>query len=231
MCGRYTNTAKPNELEARFGVVIPFSEGTQRFNSAPTEPVLAVVPSSGKHTEEAPQHEARALRWGLVPAWANDTRGSFKLINARSETVDKRPAFRGLLADSRRRALLPADGFYEWLRSEDPKQPRQPFRFTVDDGQPFAFAALWTTSWIEDELVASATMLTTQANELVSPLHARMPVILPGRDAEHAWLDKRLDATAAKGLCVPLDPARMSVCAANPIVNKAGVEGPDVLLA
>ncbi len=231
MCGRYTNTAKPDELEARFGVVIPFSGGTQRFNIAPTEPVLAIVSSSGEHTDEAQTHEARALRWGLVPAWARDTRGSFKLINARSETVDTRPAFRGLLADAGSRALLPADGFYEWLRSEDPKQPRQPFRFTVDDGQPFAFAALWTTSWIDGELVASVTMLTTQANALVSPLHARMPVILPSREAERAWLDKRLDATAAKGLCVPLEPTRMSVRAANPMVNKAGVEGADVLRA
>jgi len=224
MCGRYTNTAAPGDLEARFGVAIPFSEGTRRFNIAPTEPVVAIV---------APERtrEARALRWGLVPTWANDTRGSSKLINARSETAGTKPAFRGLLAQAETRALLPADGFYEWLRSEDPKQPRQPFRFIIDNGALFAFAGLWTTSWIEGELVASATMLTTQANSLIAPLHARMPVILPGPEAETAWLGPGLDAAGAKDLCQPLDPERMSVSAANPKVNKAGVEGPDVLLA
>lgn len=232
MCGRYTNTAAPGELEARFGVGIPFSEGTRRFNIAPTEPVLAIVRSpGGASASTGAGREARALRWGLVPAWARDTRGSFKLINARCETADTKPAFRGLLADASTRALLPADGFYEWLRSEDPKQPRQPFRFTVDEDRPFAFAALWTTSWIERELVASVTMLTTQANSLVAPLHARMPVILPSPEAERAWLDPQLDGAAAKGLCRALDPARMSVAAANPKVNKAGVDDPDVLVA
>ncbi|GAC1438447.1 MAG: SOS response-associated peptidase [Solirubrobacteraceae bacterium] len=225
MCGRYTNTARPGELELRFGVGIPFSEGTVRFNIAPTESIVAVV----RPAPDAPL-AARALRWGLVPHWAADTKNSFKMINARAETAASRPAYRGLLASSNGRALLLADGFYEWLRSEDPKLPRQPFRFTVDGGRPFAFAGLWGRAHVGGERIESATMLTTVANTLVAPVHDRMPVILAGREEEQAWLDPALDGAAALNLCRPLAPERMQVAAANPAMNKAGIpEGPELL--
>ena len=227
MCGRYTTTAGPGELEARFGVAIPFSEGVRRFNIAPTEPVAALV----RRAPEAPV-SARALRWGLVPSWSRDTKSAFKMINARSESAASRPAYRTLLASASGRTLLLADGFYEWLRSEDPKQPRQPFRFTVDGGAPFAFAGLWTRARIGGEPIESATMLTTAANALVAPIHDRMPVILAGAAEERAWLDPALDAAAALALCRPLAPERMQVAAANPAMNKSGIpEGPELLLA
>ncbi len=228
MCGRYTNTAEPDALERRFGVSIPFREGSRRYNVAPTQTIIAIVRG------EDGQPQARAMRWGLIPPWAKDARTAYRMINARSETADEKPAYRRLLASADRRALLLADGFYEWLRSEDRKLPRQPFRFTLADGGPFAFAGLWTPGTLDGEAVQSATILTTAANSLVAAVHDRMPVILPGPDGEAAWLSPELDALAAKALCVPLPAELMSVSPANPLVNKVGgevVEGPELLVA
>lgn len=228
MCGRYTVTAGPGDLEQRFGVVIPFSEGTRRYNVAPTEPVLTVVRG------EDGQHEARLLRWGLIPPWAKDLRIGSRLINARSETAQRQSAFRDLIGSADGRALVLADGFYEWLRSEDPRQPRQPFHITVDGGAPFALAGLWTQSRIDGERIESVTILTTTPNAVVARLHDRMPVILPDRAAERAWLSPDLDAAGARALCVPLDAGRTQATPANPAVNKAGVpeaEGPGLLEA
>jgi putative SOS response-associated peptidase YedK len=226
MCGRYTNTADPGALEARFGIVVPFSEGTRRYNVAPTEPVLAIVRGEDGGTE------AKLLRWGLIPPWAKDLKIGSRLINARSETAARQSAFRDLLGSADRRALVIADGFYEWLRSEDPRQPRQPFHITIDGGAPFAFAGLWTRARINGKKIESVTILTTTPNAVVAPLHDRMPVVLPDRASERAWLDPSLDAAGAQALCVPVDAARTQALPANPAVNKAGVpeaEGPDLL--
>jgi putative SOS response-associated peptidase YedK len=224
MCGRYTNTSDPQALEQRFGLRLPFSEGTRRYNVAPTEPVLAVV------LDRQGDAVMRMLRWGLIPPWVRSGRITHTMINARSETAGTKPTYRNLIGKASRRALLPADGFYEWLRSEDPKQPRLPFRFTVDDGGPFAFAALWTPGWHDGEPVASTTILTCQANGVVGRLHDRMPVILPDRASEHAWLNPELDGPAALAICAPLPDDRMHVGPANPTVNKSGgPEGPELL--
>jgi len=226
MCGRYTNTSDPQALEQRFGLRLPFSEGSRRYNVAPTEQVVGIV------LDKQGKPEMRLLRWGLIPTWASRGPINHTMINARSETADRKPAYRNLIATANRRALLPADGFYEWLRSEDPKQPRLPFRFTVDDGGPFALAALWTPGWRDGEPVASATIVTCRANGVVGRLHDRMPVILRDRASELAWLAGEVDGRAALTMCVPLDDARMSLRAANPLVNKSGgPEGPELLVA
>jgi len=190
--------------------------------------VIAIV----RGEDGAPQ--ARAMRWGLIPPWAKDAKIAYKMINARAETVDQKTAYRRLIATAERRALLPADGFYEWLRPEDRKQPRVPFRFTLADGAPFAFAGLWTPGKLDGEPIESATILTTDANTLVAAVHDRMPVILAGEELEQAWLSSELDAAAAKALCLPLAAELMSVAPANPLVYKvdSGVaEGPALLLA
>jgi putative SOS response-associated peptidase YedK len=173
------------------------------------------------------------MRWGLIPAWAKDAKIAYKMINARSETVDEKSAYRRLIATADRRALLVADGFYEWLRSEDKRQPRIPFRFTLADGQPFAFAGLWTPGKLEGEEIETATILTTAANSLVASVHDRMPVILAGPDAEQAWLSAELDTAAAKTLLVPYAAELMLAAPANPLVNKVGdvAEGPELLIA
>jgi putative SOS response-associated peptidase YedK len=227
MCGRYTNTAGPEELNDRFRVPIIGEAGTRRFNIAPTEQVLAIVAPRG-------EREARLLRWGLIPHWAKDTKGAARMINARVETVASKPAFRELIPKASRRALQLADGYFEWLKPEQRGQPRQPFHFQLDGGVPFAFAALWTPAKIDDEWIASVTLLTcdSASNRVAAPIHDRMPVILADADAQRAWLDPTLGAEEALSLCGPLPTERLSAHAANPAVNKAGVEeGPELLMA
>jgi putative SOS response-associated peptidase YedK len=232
MCGRYTNTAGAEELNDRFRVPIASAAGTHRFNIAPTEEVLAIVAPDG-------EPRARLLRWGLVPPWAKDVKGSAKMINARMETVATTPAYRRLIPKGSRRALQLADGYFEWLKPEQrgaKAGPRQPFYFQVDGGQPFAFAAIWTPALIDGEWIASCSLLTCDAapNRVAAAIHERMPVILADSDAQRAWLDARLDAEDALALCGPLPAARLSARPANPAVNKAGdldAEGPELLVA
>jgi putative SOS response-associated peptidase YedK len=228
MCGRYTNTAGVQELNDRFRVPIATDAGTRRFNIAPTEEVLAIVAPHG-------EPEARMLRWGLVPSWATDLKGSYKTINARMETVTRTPAYRKLIGRGARRALQIADGYFEWLKPERDSGPRQPFYFQVDGGAPFAFAALWTPARVQDEWVQSVSLLTCDAspNGVARAIHGRMPVILADREAQEAWLDPALGAEEALALCGPLPSERLSARAANPAVNRPGEapEGPQLLLA
>jgi putative SOS response-associated peptidase YedK len=229
MCGRYTNTAGPEELNDRFRVPVSDSAGTGRYNVAPTEQVLAIVAPKG-------EPEARLLRWGLVPHWADDLKGAAKMINARMETVAAKPAYRDLIPRASRRALQLADGYFEWLKPEKRSEPRQPFFFQVDGGVPFAFAALWTPAKIDGEWIESVTLLTCDSapNRVAAPIHGRMPVILADRDAQRAWLDSSLGTEEALALCGALASERLSARAANPAVNKAGdldAEGPELLRA
>lgn len=221
MCGRFTLTAgQRSTLEARFGAALP-DGGLERFNVAPTEEILAVRVGG----------EGSLLRWGLIPHWARDLKGGARMINARAETVATKRPFSALIDGASGRCLILADGFYEWLRSEDRRQPRQPFFFTVDGGAPFAFAGLWTTARVDGKRVRSATILTTTPNALVARLHDRMPVILPDPEAEAAWLAEGVSGGEALALCRPLAGERMTAVAANPAVNKPDpdAEGPHLL--
>jgi putative SOS response-associated peptidase YedK len=229
VCGRYTNTAGPEELNDRFRVPISSEAGTRRFNIAPTEEVLAIVAPKG-------EPDARLLRWGLIPTWASDTKGAARMINARMETVASKPAYRNLIPKSSRRALQLADGYFEWLKPEKRDTPRQPFYFQVDGGVPFAFAAIWTPAKIEGEWVESVSLLTcdSKPNRVAAAIHDRMPVILADRNAQQAWLDPALGAEDALALCGALAAERLSAHPANPAVNKAGnldAEGPELLVA
>jgi putative SOS response-associated peptidase YedK len=228
VCGRYTNTAGVEELNARFQVPISSEAGTLRFNVAPTEEVLAIVAPRG-------EPEARLLRWGLVPPWAKDLKGAARMINARIETVASTAAYRGLIPKGSRRALQLADGYFEWLKPERKGEPRQPFLFQVDEGIAFAFAALWTPAKIAGEWIQSVTLLTCDAapNRVASAIHDRMPVILADRDVQRAWLDHRLDGEEALELCGALAEGRLSAVPANPALNKPGdaAEGPQLLHA
>jgi putative SOS response-associated peptidase YedK len=166
------------------------------------------------------ERELTVLRWGLVPKWAKDLKVGYRMINAKAETIAEKKTYAPLIGKTHHRALLLADGYYEWQRPEDPKQPRQPFRFTVDNGALFAFAALWTRSCVEDELVESGVMLTTRPNEVAARVLNRMPVILPGPGEEELWLHGELDD--ALELLRPLDAKRMDLAPANPALNKVG---------
>jgi len=233
MCGRYTNTAGPEELNERFRIPIASDAGTRRFNIAPTEEVLAIV-----RRREGPS--AEMLRWGLVPPWAKDLKGGARMINARMETVSTTPAYRRLIPRADRRALQIADGYFEWLKPEQSAVrsklgPAQPFLFRVDGGIPFAFAAVWTPAKVEGSWVQSVALLTcdSRPNRTAAAIHDRMPVILADEEAQRAWLDPALGAEEALALCSALPTERLSAHPANPALNKPGAaeEGPELLSA
>jgi putative SOS response-associated peptidase YedK len=217
--------------------------GMGRFNVAPTQEILVVRSSPDSEEAEAGEREARLMRWGLVPVWAKDLKVGYRMINAKTENLESSKAYAPLVGKFRHRCLIVADGFYEWLRAEDPKQPRQPWRFTVDGGEPFAFAGLCTRkAWSDPEdrgvdadgYLYSATIITTTPNDVVKPVHNRMPAILPTPEAEAAWLDPKLSTADAISMLGPLDPRRMDGAPANPALNKVGkgmAEGPELLVA
>jgi putative SOS response-associated peptidase YedK len=151
------------------------------------------------------------------------------MINARAETLEERPAYRGLVRDASRRCLVLADGWYEWQRPEDPRLPRRPLHFSLADDGLFCFAGLWTRWRRGDEAVASCTIITCDANELVRPVHDRMPVVLPEPELCRAWLDPSLDGEAVRELLAPLPSEQVVVRPANPLVNSAHNEGPGCL--
>jgi putative SOS response-associated peptidase YedK len=222
MCGRYTLTTPGGlGLADRFGLDGPDTfapETLERFNVCPTEPVAVAV-------VEGEQRVARTMRWGLVPRFARELGKGFQPINARAETAATKAPFAELFERADRRCLVLADGWYEWLKAEKNGGQRIPFRYTVDDGGPFAFAGLWGRSRIGGELIHSVCILTTSANAVCAPVHDRMPVVLAGPDEEAAWL-----AGDSDGLLGPLMAERCAVAPANPKVNTAGVEGAELLV-
>jgi putative SOS response-associated peptidase YedK len=228
MCGRYTNTAGPEELGEHFELQIQESAGTGRYNIAPSESVLTIV--AAQKSGERPQ--ARLQHWGLIPTWAKSRKVGYKLINARLESVAEKPMYADLIENSSRRALQLADGYYEWLKPEHRKAPRQAFHHQVDGGKPFAFAALWTPTRIDGQLIESCTMLTcdSSSNRVARAIHDRMPVILADKSAQEAWLDPTVGADEALSLCEPLSEARLTTRPANPAVNKSGMDDGHELL-
>ncbi len=226
MCGRYTVTSSGATIAQQLGVPVSSAEGTHRFNVAPSEQVLVVASPHG-------EPEAELMRWGLVPPWSKDLKSSYRMINARMETAATNPAYRALLPKASRRGLQVADGYYEWLKPERRREPRQPFLFQVDGGAVFAFAALWTPAKIDGEWIHSVTLLTcdSASNRVASAIHDRMPVILADADSRDAWLDPRVDAEEALALCGPLPAERLSARPVSQAVNKAGeLDGPELLL-
>jgi putative SOS response-associated peptidase YedK len=219
MCGRYTNTGTDQRrLAERFGLGAPGipPETLGRFNVCPSETILVVV-------AEAAGRRARGVRWGLLPWWGKGPQP----LNARAETAAAKPLFARLLERGERRCLVVADGWYEWLRPEARGAPRTPFHYRVDGGEPFAFAGLWDPGRGEP----SACVLTTTANGVCRPVHDRMPCVLAGPDEEAAWISGEVDASAATDLLRPLPDERVIAGPANPAVNRAGVEGPELLVA
>jgi putative SOS response-associated peptidase YedK len=230
MCGRYTITPTLSQLLAGLDLdAVNVPESTEpiveRFNVAPTQPVLAIA--SG---EDGPR--AKVVRWGLIPYWSKDPKKEPLRINARMESLAERPAFRELVEDARSRCLVPADGWYEWLKAEDPKQPRKPMHFSLPDRQPFAFAGLRSTWKSPDgERIGSCTIITGPANRVGGGIHDRMPVVLPGPEERAAWLDPALDAAAAMPLLGPLPDELTHVQRASTRVNAATYDAPDCLEA
>jgi len=187
MCGRFTLSASPEQVATLFElpeepVLAP------RYNIAPTQPV-AIVRMKPQNGEPAIREWALTY-WGLVPSWSKDPTIGARMINARSETVSEKPAFRA--AFKRRRCLVPASGFYEWQKQGKTKQP---YYITTPNGAPFAIAGLWEY-WegADGSALESCTLLTTSANELMKPLHDRMPVIVAPEDYAQ-WLGSGREET------------------------------------
>lgn len=226
MCGRYglalTSEQLADVLEIDPATVPDIGP---RYNIAPTQQ----APVLGARDGELPS--VQMLRWGLIPFWAKDKRIGARLLNARVETARDKPAFRD--AFKQRRCLVPADGFYEWqkIAIEGSKRPRkQPWFIGPADDPAFVFAGLWER-WRDPETagrVFSFTILTTDANDLMRPIHDRMPVILP-RDAWEAWLDGQAGLDHVAELARrPVDPHRMRRWPIGSLVNHFANDHPSI---
>lgn len=193
MCGRFTLRAPGIRIRTLFDlpstpVIAP------RYNIAPSQRTLAI-----RLVEGVPL--AQELKWGLVPSWADDPKIGYRLINARAETVAEKPSFRA--AFKHRRCLIPADGWYEWQKLPDGKQP-----FLIDraDAAPFAFAGLFEAWEKHGERIDSFTLITTTANSALAAVHDRMPVVLP-QSAMAAWLDPKAGKADLQELLQPAPEA------------------------
>ena len=220
MCGRYTlSTTTPADLASRFGVagaLLP-AEALGRANVCPTEDVLAVV------SEPAGERHPVMLRWGLAPSWAS-LKGMRPLINARDDKLRASGAWRSLVRDASHRCLIVADGWLEWQKAEDPKQPRQPFLHRLHGGEPFAFAGLWCLAKPKDAPgeLASCTIVTVPASREAARLHDRMPAVLPGAEEQAAWLAREVDLDGAIELARPLPEGSLEIVPVSPELNGAG---------
>lgn len=221
MCGRYTLFASPEEIAGIFN--LPVTDVSRvlgsgpRFNIAPTTDVAAI-----RWSESEATRELVPFRWGLVPHWAKEMKSGPLLINARGETVADKPAFRSSFRT--RRCLVIADGFYEWQKLLDRKQPHY---FQVDDGALFAFAGIWDRWELGGgggDVVESCAIITTRANELTKLVHERMPVIL-SQDSWDTWIRDaqydRIQQHTLRSLLNPFPNERLRAVPVSTIVNNA----------
>ena len=224
VCGRYVQASSPELLAERFGVDdVWIDEHAPVYNVAPRAEMPAV-----RRREE--RKVLSSLRWGLVPSWAKDPKMGDRLINARAEDVADKPAFRTAFA--RRRCLVPADGFYEWQPRPGQKK-KQPMFVHRRDGEPMAFAGLWEVwrdrnAGEDADWLRTFAIVTTRPNELLAPIHDRMPVILP-ESAWDTWLDPDAEWTALESLLVPAPDDAIDVYPVGLLVNTADNDGPELV--
>jgi len=220
MCGRFT-LFEPNEsLAGIFGVeAVPWPG--PRYNIAPSQSIAAVRVSSG----DRGRRECVLLRWGLVPSWAKDSSIGSRMINARAETVSEKPAFRS--AWKSRRCLVLANGFYEWQRRNGRKQP---WYVRMRNGKPFAIAGLWERREESgDPPLETCALITTGANDLLAPVHGRMPVILEARDFDRWLSSPPEDAPLLRTLLCPYPAGEMEAFPVGTRVNRPGNDAPDLI--
>ena len=216
MCGRFTLTLPPDLIAEAFGLDdVPILEA--RYNIAPTQPVAVV-----RRLRPSGPRQLDLLRWGVTLPSGEASRRSGPVINARSESLATRPAFRD--AFHRRRCLVPADGFYEWAHAQG---RRQAFHVRRKDGRPFAMAGLWEPE--EHGAPASCLILTTEPNELLRPIHDRMPVILDPADYDRWLAPESADPVSLAALLRPHPPQPLEARPVGPAVNNARNEGPACL--
>ena len=220
MCGRFTLTVDPGQLQDTFPWLNVPGDIPPRFNIAPSQPV-AVVANDG-------QNHLDFFVWGLIPSWAKDPQIGNRLINARAETLAEKPAFRA--AFRRRRCLVLADGFYEW-RQDPGQKSKTPLFIQLKSRQPFAFAGLWEIWHAADgSEIRSCTIITTQPNEMMAPIHNRMPVIL-SPEAYPLWLSaEEKDSNQLTQLLVPYPADQMTAYPVSKMVNSPHNDSPEIIL-
>jgi putative SOS response-associated peptidase YedK len=220
MCGRFTLTIDPADLQDAFPEFTFPAQSAPRYNIAPSQPILA-LPNDGKN-------KADFFIWGLIPSWAKEPSIGNRMINARAETLTEKPSFRSAL--KYHRCLIFADGFYEW-KAQPGSKAKIPHFIRLKSGKPFAFAGLWE-HWqsADGSEVLSATIITTEPNELMSPIHNRMPVILK-QDSYTQWLDtKPLLSNHLQDILVPYPGGEMEAYPVSTLVNSPGNDRVECIL-
>lgn len=216
MCGRFTLTLTFQEV-AEILKITDEIDWKPRYNIAPSQQVPVLVNEG--------ERQLKLFQWGLVPFWAKDPAIGNKMINARAETIDTKPSFRHSF--QKQRCLILADGFYEWKREGKNKIP---YRFTLADRNLFGFAGIWD-SWTSSEgaTINSCSIITTEANELMTPIHDRMPVIL-NKEKEEVWLDPSLkDSILLKSLLIPYNANQMNYYEVSAKVNSPKYDSIDFI--
>ena len=218
MCGRFTLTLDPGELQELLDLG-PYVHLVQpRYNIAPSQPVPIVKDPETRSVE--------LYQWGLVPFWADDPKIGYRMINARSETAHEKPSFRA--AFQRRRCLILADGFFEWHAGQK-GGTKTPYLFKLKDDKPFTFAGLYE-HWQSPEggELHTTTILTCQPNDLVSQYHNRMPVMLNKED-RWDWIASDTEPQQLRGMLGPYPPDEMYCFAVSRAVNSPGNDRPEVI--
>ncbi|MFD5465483.1 SOS response-associated peptidase [Kitasatospora sp. NPDC127059] len=236
MCGRFAASSKPEDLVDLFDVEFwdPQESLDPNWNVAPTTSAFVVLERQAKGAAR-PVRQLRALRWGLVPQWSNSAETAVKMINARSDTVHEKPAYRQAFAA--RRCILPVDGYYEWqtVPGERGKARKKPFFVSRADGSPLALAGLyefWRNRAVPpghpEAWLVTFTIVTTDAEELLAPIHERMPLFLdPGDWGD--WLDPGLsDPEEARRLLIPPPPGALLATPVSPAVGSIRNNGPEL---
>lgn len=227
MCGRFVSATAPAVIAAHFGAELLAEPASPRFNVTPGSAVL-VVHGDGPRV-------ADTMRWGLVPSWADSPAVGSRMINARSETMATKPSFRRAVRT--RRCIIPADGFYEWQAASSHRGPKQPWYFTAADGAPLAMAGLWET-WSPapgdsadqpPPVLVTCTIVTTDADDVVAPVHHRMPVLFDP-DGVAAWLDPGCTRGAdAHAVVAERTAVRLAARTVSTAVNNPTHDGPELI--
>ena len=210
MCGRFVRKLDLREAMAYFNAAVMESDLGPSYNIAPRQPIAVIM--------ERGERKIVSMQWGLIPHWAKDEKIGNKLINARCETIAFKPSFRN--AYKNRRCLIIADGFYEWREIDMHKRP---YYICMKDEKPFGMAGLYET-WSDPggKKITTCTIITTTANDLMKPIHHRMPVIIDPDDYD-LWLDpEETDTSKLEKMLRPCDPGMLKAYEVGPQVNAAG---------
>lgn len=222
MCGRFTQTSSLHAIAARYDIpeaMLHACESPPRYNLAPGAPILAV------RLDDSGRRELARLKWGLVPSWSVEPKTSYSTSNARAETVDSKPAFRG--AFKRHRCLIPADGWYEWAFVPGQKW-KQPWYYSARDGAPLAMAGIWDRWSLRDVVLETCAVVVCAANAVAAPVHDRMPALLDQTDWA-AWLNPATAPEHAKALLRSCPDTWLQTWPVSRAVSLAKNEGPELI--